>query len=139
MIIIINDNNSIDFMFLGRWIFIPRSKHTHILDPKLTQACRGIIGCLKSNNVGNLLSGIAPADIRRVVCARIERAKQVNSHKVIWCNEWQKKLRNRHHTCAINLTENFVKWYGSPWTMWRFLNIIRTGYTCSKEQREIWE
>ena len=50
-----------------------RSKHTHLLDPehRIPEAnkCRRLY----------LLAGIAPSDIRRDVCARIERAKQVNN------------------------------------------------------------
>ena len=58
-----------------------RSKRTHLLDPELNQACRVITGCLNPTNVEHLylLAGIAPTDIRRDVCARIERAKQVNT------------------------------------------------------------
>ena len=60
-----------------------RSKHTHLLDPELNHACRANTGCLRPTNVEDfyLLAGIAPSNIRRDVCARIERAKQVkNNH-----------------------------------------------------------
>ena len=56
-----------------------RSAHEHLLNPELNQACRAITGCLKPTNVENLylLTGIAPPEIRRNVCARVERTKQV--------------------------------------------------------------
>ena len=59
-----------------------RSKHVHLLDPELNQAYRVITGCLQPTNVEELyfLAGIAPSDIRKYVCIRIERAKQIN-HK----------------------------------------------------------
>ncbi len=148
-----------------------RSKHTSLLDPELNQACRSITGCLKPTNVEDLylLAGIAPPDIRRNVCARMERAKQIEqeSHslfgqtpaqrrlksrscflttvqpahfppKVIRCSEWQRRLKNISHHGAANLHENLAVGHDSPWTTWRCLNRLRTGYTCSKEQRKKW-
>ena len=56
-----------------------RSAYAHLLNPELNRACRAINGCLKPTNVENLymLAGIAPPEIRRSVCARVERTKQV--------------------------------------------------------------
>ena len=56
-----------------------RSAYAHLLNPELNQACRAITGCLKPTNVENLylLAGIAPPEIRRSVCARVERTKHV--------------------------------------------------------------
>ena len=56
-----------------------RSAYAHLLNPELNQACRAITGCLKPTNVENLylLAGIAPPEIRRSVCAKLERTKQV--------------------------------------------------------------
>ena len=56
-----------------------RSAYAHLLNPELNQACRAITGCLKLTNVENLylLVGIAPPEIRSIVCARVERTKQV--------------------------------------------------------------
>ena len=55
------------------------SEYAAILDPELNKACRTITGCLKPTYVKYmyLLTGIAPPDIRRDVCARIERTKQM--------------------------------------------------------------
>ena len=101
-----------------------RSHHGHVLDSELNTAYRAITGCLKPTNVEDLclLAGIAPPDIRRDVCARVEKKKQENvAHslygqtptesrlksiscflssvrpadfhpKVIRCNEWQHML-----------------------------------------------
>ena len=56
-----------------------RSAYAHLLNPELNQACRAITGCLKLTNVDNLylLAEIAPPEIRRSVCARVERTKQI--------------------------------------------------------------
>ena len=55
-----------------------RSAHAYKLDSELNSICRAITGCLKPTNVEELylLSGIAPPNIRRDVCARVEKAKQ---------------------------------------------------------------
>ena len=49
-----------------------------ILDPELNDACRSITRCLRPTNVEELylLAGIALPDIRRDVCARVEKKKQ---------------------------------------------------------------
>ena len=56
-----------------------RSTYADILDPELNKACRAITGCLKPTYVEDfyLLAGIVRPDIRRVVCARMERTKQM--------------------------------------------------------------
>ena len=66
------------------------SAHTHILNPELNQECQAITGCLKPTNVENLylLAGISPPEIRRNVCARVERTKQVERER--------KRKRERH-------------------------------------------
>ena len=55
-----------------------RSYHAHKLNPELNSACRAVTGCMKPTNVEDLylLAGIAPPDIRRDVCARVEKTKQ---------------------------------------------------------------
>ena len=52
-----------------------RSTYADILDPELNEACRAIPGCLKPTYVEDLylLAGIAPPDIMKYVCARMER------------------------------------------------------------------
>ena len=64
-----------------------RSAYAHLLNPELNQAYRAITGCLKPTNVENLylLAGIAPPEIRRSVCARVERAKQVERERTTPC------------------------------------------------------
>ena len=56
--------------------------------------------------------------------------------KVIRCSKWRKRLRNKSHIGIINLHKELAKGYDSPWTTWRCLNRLRTGYTCSKAQRK---
>ena len=55
-----------------------RSSHARKLNPELNSACRAVTGCLKPTNVEYLylLAGIAPPDIQRDVCARVENTKQ---------------------------------------------------------------
>ena len=55
-----------------------RSHYAHVLDSELNTACRAITGCLKPTNVENLylLAGIAPPDIRRDICARVEKKQE---------------------------------------------------------------
>ena len=64
-----------------------RSAYAHLLNPELNQACRAITGCLRPTNVENLylLAGIAPPEIRRSVCARVERTKQVERERPTPC------------------------------------------------------
>ena len=60
-----------------------RSSHANKLNPVLNQSCRSITGCLKPTNVEDLylIAGIAPLDIRREVCARVERTKQTKDKR----------------------------------------------------------
>ena len=62
-----------------------RLAHAHLLNPELNQAYRAITGFLKPTHVENLylLAGIAPPEIRRSVCARVKRTKQVESEREI--------------------------------------------------------
>ena len=71
---------------LTLWYFVPeytapvwaRSSHAQKLNPELNSACRAVTGCLQPTNVEDLylLAGIAAPDIRRDVCARVEKTKQ---------------------------------------------------------------
>ena len=148
-----------------------RSAYAHLLNPELNQACRAITGCQRSTNVENLylLAGIAPSEIRRSVCARVERTKQVEREthslfghtparrrlksrrsfltsvqpvhfpaKVVRVNEWKRRLEEKAHAGLVNLYEDLATGHDSPWLNWRCLNRLRTGYTCSKEQRKKW-
>ena len=52
-----------------------RSHHAHLLDSELNTVCRAKTGCLKPNKVEDLflLLGIAPPNIRRDVCAQVDK------------------------------------------------------------------
>ena len=148
-----------------------RSPHVQKLNTELNSACGAVTECLKPTNVEDLylLAGIAPPDIRRDVCARMENTKQETneahslygqhpaerrlksrncflrsvkpaelSSKIIRCNEWLRRLQTRPHKVTVNLRESLARGYDSPCTMWRCLNRLRTGFTCSKEQRQKW-
>ena len=115
-----------------------RSPHTSKLDPEMNDACRSITGCLRPTNVEELylLAGNAPPDIRRYVCARVEKKKQETNathslngqvsverrlkrecflgsvrpayfhEKVIRCSEWQHRNNLTSHNCDVNLDES---------------------------------
>ena len=55
-----------------------RSPHAQKMNTELNSACKAITGCLKLTNVEDLylLAVIAPPDIRRDVCAIMEKTKQ---------------------------------------------------------------
>ena len=58
-----------------------------------------ITGCLKPTNVDNLylLVGISPPEIRRSVCARVERTKQVEreTHSLFGHTPARRRLKSR--------------------------------------------
>ena len=122
---------------------------------------------MKPNNVEYLyfLAGIAPPDIRRDVCARVEKTKEAHSlygqnpaerrlessncflrsvkpadfpPKVIRCSAWLRRLQAIPHRATVNIDESLAIGFDRPWTTWRCLNRLRTGFTCSKEQRQRW-
>ena len=147
------------------------STHASKLDPEPNNACRSTTGCLGPTNVEELylLAGIAPPDIRRDVCARVEKRKQETNAdpslhaqfpaerrlkrecflssvrpadfhaKIIRCSKWQQRPNLAQHNCAVNLDESLAKWHTRPWAAWRCLNRLRTGVPCSKEQRKRWK
>ena len=50
----------------------------------------------------------------------------------------QQQLEEKAYAGLVNLYEDLATWHDSPWLNWRCLNRLRTGYTCSKEQRKKW-
>ena len=58
--------------------------------------------------------------------------------KVIRCNKWQRRLNTKPHSHIANLTESLARGHTSQRTSWRCLYRLRTGDTCSKEQRKKW-
>ena len=123
-----------------------RSSHASKLDPELNNVCRSITVCLKPTNVEELylLAGIALPDIRRDVCAGVEKKKQETNAarslhgqvpaerrlkrecflssvrpadfpaQVIRYSEWQHRHNLAPHNCAVNLGESLAKGYSSP-------------------------
>ena len=75
------------------------SHHAHVLDSELNTACREMTSCLKPTNVEDLylLAGIAPPDIRRDVCARVEKKKQESNmaHSLYGQNPTESHLKSR--------------------------------------------
>ena len=58
---------------------------------------------------------------------------------VIRCSEWLRRTNKIPHRTSVNLDESLARGHDSPWTTWRCLNRLRTGYTCSKEQGKKWQ
>ena len=48
----------------------------------------------------------------------------------------RKNDTEQNRTGMVNLNKEPAKGYDSPWLIWRCLNRLHTGYTCSKEQRK---
>ena len=93
-----------------------RSSHANKLNPVLNQACRSITGCLKPTNVEDLylIAGIAPPDIRREVCGRVERTKQTKDERLfVWPHQaWDWVLPIKTEIClssgaAVSLLGGF--------------------------------
>ena len=87
---------------------------------------------------------------KRSVCARVERTKQVERERdplSAWAHTSKKpsKVEKKHpykyslqDAGLVNLYEDLATGHDSPRLNWRCLNRLRTGYTCSKEQRKKW-
>ena len=77
-----------------------RSSHAQILNPELNSTCKAVTGCLKPTNVEDmyLLAGIAPPDIRRDVCARVEKTKQETNeaHSLYGQNPAERRIKSRN-------------------------------------------
>ena len=77
-----------------------RSPHAQKLNTELNSACRAITGCPKPTNVEDmhLLAGIAPPDIRRDVCARMEKTKQETNeaHSLYGQHPAERMLKSRN-------------------------------------------
>ena len=58
--------------------------------------------------------------------------------KVVRVNEWKRILEDKAHAGFVNMYEDLATGHDSPWLNWRCLSRLRTGYTCSKEQRKKW-
>ena len=78
-----------------------RSSHAQKLNPDLNTACKAVTGCLKPTNVEDLylLAGIAPQDIRRDVCARVENKNKQETneaHSLYGQNPTERRLQSRN-------------------------------------------
>ena len=58
--------------------------------------------------------------------------------KVVRVNDWKRRLEEKTQADLVNLYEDLATGHDSPWLNWICLNRLRTGYTCSKEQRKKW-
>ena len=83
-----------------------RSSHAQKQNPELNNVCRVVTGCLKLTNVEDLylLAGIAPPNIRRDICARVENTKQEanEAHSLYGQNPAERRLKSRNcFFCAV--------------------------------------
>ena len=145
-----------------------RSSHAQKLNPELNSACRAVTGCLKPTNVEDmylLATDIRKDVCARVEKTKHEtneahslygqkpaerRLKSRNCFlgsvrsadfppKVIRCSTWPRRLQAIPHRATVNLDESLAKGFDKPWTTWKCLIRLRTGFTCSKEQRQRWQ
>ena len=77
-----------------------RSSNAQKLNTGLNSACIAIRGCLKPTNVEDLylLAGIVPPDIRKDVCARMEKTKQETNevHSLYDQNPAERNIESRN-------------------------------------------
>ena len=115
----------------GRLVFVSRncaSRHqercvcshgTNQTDEQETHSLFGLMSarsCLKSRK--DFLTSVKPSYFPA---------------KVVRCNEWQRRSRDKSRLDMVNLNEEPAKGYNSP-----CLNRLHTGYTFSKERRKKW-
>ena len=118
-----------------------RSPQASKLDAELNDAFRSITGCLRPTNVEELylFAGVAPTNIRRDVCARVENRKQERNaahslhgqipaerrlkracvlssvrpadfpSKVIRCSEWQRRCVLKTRTLRMYPTRTIAQ------------------------------
>ena len=93
----------------------------------------------QETNETHSLYGQHPAERRmksRYCFLRSVKPSEI-SPKIIRSNEWLRRLQTTPHKVTVNLSESLARGYDSPWTTWRCLHRLRTGFTCSKEQTKI--
>ena len=80
-----------------------RSSHAQKLNPERNSACRAVTGCLKPTNVEDLylLAGIAPFDIRRYVCTRVEKTKQETNEAHSLYGQNPAEIRPKSGNCLL--------------------------------------
>ena len=92
------------------------------------------------SNIAHSLYGQTPTESRlKSRSCFLSSVRPADFHpKVIRCNEWQHIINTKTHSCSANLTESLARGHTSQWATWRYLNRLRTGVTCSKEQWKKW-
>ena len=75
---------------------------------------------------------------RNNLIIKLSSSKWRNNASTIRTTELRRTNKTPHRT-PVNLDESLARGHDSPWTTWRYLNRLRTGYTCSKEQRKKWQ
>ena len=124
---------------------VGRSAHAHKVDPVLSDACRGITGCLLPTNVENLylLAGIAPPAVRRSVTAQREREKPrkrlksrnsfmhatdelIQSPSTRRLEQWSQHLQSVPDMIPQTPRECLASGASGTWNEWRCLNRLRT-------------
>ncbi|KAL1445918.1 hypothetical protein WDU94_000020 [Cyamophila willieti] len=132
------------------------SAHAGQVDIAVNESARIITGCLKPTPLDKIypIAGISPPEIRRKVCAEVEKAKQVNDprHTLYGHQTHPRRLKSRKsfmsttseiqippeirrvelwnnkvHQPIIELGEEISKGENLPYPTWRSLNRLRTG------------
>ena len=97
-----------------------------------------IHSCLSGEEETDVKRGQTPAESRlKSRSCFLSSVRPADFHpKVIRCNEWQYRLNTKTHGFSANIIERFAKGHTSEWTICGYINRLRTGVTCSKEQRK---
>ena len=94
----------------------------------------------QETNAAHSLNGQVPAEtLSKRECFLSSVRPAYFPAKVIRCSEWQHRQNLASHNCAVNKDESLANGHTSPWAAWRYLNRLRTGVACSKEQRKRWK
>ena len=103
--------------------------------------CSSVEKGKQETNEVHSLHGKIPAERRlKSINCSLYFVKPANfPPKIIRCSEWLRRTNKIPHRTSVNLDESLARGHDSPWTTWRCLNRLRTGYTCSKEQRKKWQ
>ena len=103
--------------------------------------CARVENTKQETNEAHSLHGQIPAE-RRLKSRNcfLHYVKPANfPPKVMRCSEWLRRTNKTPPRTSVNLDESLARGHDSPWTTWRCLNRLRTGYTCSKGQRKKWQ
>ena len=102
--------------------------------------CARVVNTKQETNEAHSIYGQNPSDrrLKSRHCFLCSEKPADFPPKVIRCSAWLMRLHAIQHSTTVNLDESLATGFDGPWTTWRCLNRLRTGFTCTKEQRLRW-